>query len=115
VPVRLIEIISHLKRGNAYQVLRQLLKNKFVTHVQKKCNSISSHPINIDDGYKLTYLGYDYLALWVFLKRGTISEVIGKIGVGKESDIYKCKDSKGQPCVLKLARLGRQSFKTIKN
>jgi RIO-like serine/threonine protein kinase len=30
-------------------------------------------------------MGYDYLALKVFLKRGHIEEVIGKIGVGKES------------------------------
>lgn len=43
-----------------------------------------------DDGYKLTYLGYDYLALQTFIKRGILKDVIGKIGVGKESDIYKC-------------------------
>lgn len=36
-----------------------------------------------DNGYKLTYLGYDYLALHVFMKRGVIKDVIGKIGVGK--------------------------------
>jgi RIO kinase 2 len=35
------------------------------------------------NGYKLTYLGYDYLALNTFIKRGLIKEVLGKIGVGK--------------------------------
>lgn len=44
----------------------------------------------IVSGYKLTYLGYDYLALHTFMKRGIIKDVICKIGVGKESDIYKC-------------------------
>jgi RIO kinase 2 len=37
----------------------------------------------IDNGYKLTYLGYDYLALQTFMKRGVIKDVICKIGVGK--------------------------------
>ena len=40
----------------------------------------SLHP---GDGYKLTYLGYDYLALNTFIKRGLIKDVISKIGVGK--------------------------------
>lgn len=30
-------------------------------------------------------MGYDYLALKVFLKRGYITEVVSKVGVGKES------------------------------
>lgn len=36
-------------------------------------------------GYKLTYMGYDYLALYVFMKRGSVKKVISKHGVGKES------------------------------
>jgi RIO kinase 2 len=39
--------------------------------------------IHLGDGYKLTYLGYDYLALQTLMKRGVIKDVIGKIGVGK--------------------------------
>jgi RIO kinase 2 len=62
----------------------------------------------------LTYLGYDYLALHTFLKRGLIKEVLGKIGVGKESDIYKCKTPEGDFVVLKLTRLGRNSFRSVK-
>ena len=37
------------------------------------------------------------------------------MGVGKESDIYKCRNSEGHIVVLKLARLGRTSFRTVKN
>jgi RIO-like serine/threonine protein kinase len=32
-------------------------------------------------------MGYDYLALYVFTKRGSVKRVIGKVGVGKESGI----------------------------
>ena len=39
------------------------------------------------------------------MKRGRISKVIGKMGVGKESDIYKCLTPEGEVIVLKLARL----------
>ena len=38
-----------------------------------------------------------------------------KIGVGKESDIYICRSPENKILVLKLARLGRTSFKAIKD
>jgi len=41
------------------------------------------------DAYRLTYLGYDYLALNTFVKRGLICSVGRQIGVGKESDIFE--------------------------
>lgn len=37
-----------------------------------------------------------------------------KIGVGKESDIYLVRSQDKKLMVLKLARLGRASFKTVK-
>lgn len=40
-----------------------------------------------DNGYKLTYMGLDYLALRVFVNRGTIAGVGRRIGVGKESGL----------------------------
>lgn len=36
------------------------------------------------------------------------------MGVGKESDIYKCENADGHFVILKFERLGRTSFKTIK-
>jgi RIO kinase 2 len=38
---------------------------------------------DLGNGYKLTYLGYDYLAIHTLMKRGLIKDVLGKIGVGK--------------------------------
>ena len=48
------------------------------------------------------------------MKRGLIKDVLGKIGVGKESDIYKCVTEDGEYVALKLTRLGRNSFRSVK-
>lgn len=72
VPVDLITRIGNLRGGETFKTVQKLLKHKFIVHIGNKCN-----------GYKLTYLGYDYLALNTFIKRGLIKEVLGKIGVGK--------------------------------
>ena len=76
----------------------------------------------LDDGYKLNYLGYDFLAIYTLLKRGTLAKVCQQVGIGKESgslkvtqDIFLCKSHEGKEMILKVARLGRTSFKTIKN
>lgn len=39
----------------------------------------------IDDGYRLTYGGYDYLAMRALSKRDSLYSVGNQIGVGKES------------------------------
>jgi len=47
-------------------------------------------------------------------KRESMYSVGNQIGVGKESDIHIVADSEGREMVLKLHRLGRISFRTIK-
>lgn len=103
VPTQLIESIAHLRRGNTFKVLSLLLKHKLVAHNKAKY-----------DGYKLTYNGYDFLALRAFVNKGLIRGVGTRIGVGKESDIHVCEGAEGEKYALKLHRLGRVSFKTIK-
>ena len=71
-------------------------------------------PILADDGYRLTYGGLDYLALNTHRRSSTIFSLGNQIGVGKESDIYITASSTGTPQVLKLHRLGRISFRTVK-
>lgn len=66
-------------------------------------------------GYRLTYSGYDILALNVLQARGLISAVGSKIGMGKEADIYMAQTPDGDQVVLKLHRLGRTSFRAVKN
>lgn len=41
----------------------------------------------LDDGFRLTYLGYDFLAIKALVNRGVFASVGRQIGVGKESGI----------------------------
>ena len=81
VPTQLVSAISGLRHGGSYKVLRTLLRHKLIHHENKKY-----------DGYRLTTLGYDYLALRALCARGTISGVGRQIGVGKESDVYEVRE-----------------------
>ncbi|KAI9100439.1 RIO1 family-domain-containing protein [Phlyctochytrium arcticum] len=104
VPTALIGHIAKLKAGGTTRILGELARNNLVSRVQNAKY----------DGYRLTYGGYDYLALRTMAKRGTIYSVGNQIGVGKESDIYIVADEDGTQRVLKLHRLGRTSFRNIK-
>lgn len=67
------------------------------------------------DGYRLTYGGLDYLALHTHSSRKDVYSVGSRIGVGKESDIMIVADEKGVQRVLKIHRLGRISFRSVKS
>lgn len=69
----------------------------------------------LDDGYRLTYGGYDYLALNAHQKQKCVYSVGNQIGVGKESDIVVVANQKGAQRILKIHRLGRISFRSVKN
>jgi RIO kinase 2 len=71
--------------------------------------------LRIDDGYRFTYGGLDYLALHYHLKSSTIFSLGPQLGVGKESDIYAVASPSGKQLVLKLHRLGRISFRSVKS
>lgn len=106
VPTPMIHSISSSKSPSATtRVLGNLAKLKLVARLRN-----SKY-----DGFRLTYQGYDYLALQLLLKRESIYSVGTIIGVGKESDIYAVSDNKGVQKVLKIHRLGRTSFRTVKN
>jgi RIO kinase 2 len=66
------------------------------------------------DGFRLSNTGYDYLALKTLASRSIIHGFGSQIGVGKESDIYVVQDQEGRRLALKLHRLGRTSFRKIK-
>lgn len=62
--------------------------------------------ICVDDGYRLGYSGYDYLALKAFSKKGVIYAVGPQVGTGKESDVFTCTadDESGKQFILKIHR-----------
>lgn len=89
----------------------------------------------VDDGYRLTYGGLDYLALHSHVKSSSIIHLGSQMGVGKESDIYlvtspeeplpaeTASDDKPNTqssnsrapvqAILKIHRLGRTSFRSL--
>lgn len=103
VPAPLIESISKLGRSLCYKTLQTLLRNKLVGHDGQSY-----------DGWRLTYHGYDFLALRALAARGTITAVGRRLGVGKESDVHYAQGPDGELVALKLHRLGRISFRAIK-
>lgn len=103
VPTPLIGQISGLRSG-VHKSISALAKVGLIAR-QKNAKY---------DGYRLTYGGLDYLALNTYRKRKDVYSVGNQIGVGKESDIFVVADDKGVQRVLKIHRLGRISFRTVK-
>lgn len=62
-------------------------------------------------GYRLTFEGYDALALRTFSERDTIDGVGAPLGVGKESDVYEARSF--QPLALKYHREGYTNFREV--
>lgn len=65
-------------------------KNVFLSYILRLFSSLNCgcFQFGIDDGFRLTYLGYDFLAIKALLNRGVFSAVGRQIGVGKESGIH---------------------------
>lgn len=104
VPSELVARIASLKHGGTYKVLKNLLRHKLLHHDSSKY-----------DGFRLTYLGYDFLAIKTMVNRGVFTSVGRQIGVGKESDIFEVANEAGTVMAMKLHRLGRTSFRAVKS
>lgn len=107
VPTPLIEKLSRLRGGasGVHRSISSLAKVGLIARVKEAKY----------DGYRLTYGGLDYLALHTHASRKDVYSVGNRIGVGKESDIMVVADHSGKQCVLKIHRLGRISFRTVKS
>ncbi|CAG2164833.1 unnamed protein product [Oppiella nova] len=103
VPKPLIISISSLRSGSISKVLLKLTQNKLISYERGKRF----------DGYRLTYKGYDFLALNVLSNREVITGIGNQIGVGKESDVYVGGDANGRTFAIKMHRLGRTCFRTV--
>lgn len=103
VPQELIVQIANLKHGGCHKYLMELSRKKLLSYERGKRY----------DGYRLTFSGYDFLALRALTSQGVICSIGNQIGVGKESDVYIAADEERE-LVLKLHRLGRTSFRKLK-
>lgn len=155
VPISLICRMTKLRPQTATRQLQALAKNKLVSfEADSKCINLKkqiscvSNASFLDEGVRLTYGGYDFLALKAFSSRDSVLSIGQQIGVGKESDIYlvhgthhfetnetstadKEEEEEEEPVdlvdncarvspqeyqerVLKIQRLGRTSFRSVK-
>ena len=105
VPDSLVAVISSLRGGGVAKILQNLCRHRLLAYERGKRY----------DGYRLTYLGYDYIALNALRCSGSLSHVGNQIGVGKESDVYVATGDEGQRYALKLHRLGRICFRNVNN
>ncbi|MFW5918659.1 MAG: serine/threonine-protein kinase RIO2 [Halanaeroarchaeum sp.] len=62
-------------------------------------------------GVRLTFAGYDALALRAFAERDSIEGFGAPLGVGKESDVYEVRSYK--PLALKFHREGHTNFREV--
>lgn len=104
VPLALVSQIASLKHGGCHKVIKELVKNKLLVYENTRDGT----------GYKLSYAGYDYLALKALASRDIVYSVGNQIGMGKESDIYIVADQDDNQYAMKLHRLGRTSFRKVK-
>lgn len=107
IPTALIERISRLRGGasGVHKSISALAKVGLIARVKEAKY----------DGYRLTYGGLDYLALHTHAQKKAVYSVGTRIGVGKESDIMIVADDNGTQRVLKIHRLGRISFRSVKS
>ncbi|EFQ30588.1 RIO1 family protein [Colletotrichum graminicola] len=107
VPTPLIEKLSRLRGGTSgvHRSISNLAKVGLIAKVKEAKY----------DGYRLTYGGLDYLAMHTYSTRKEVYSVGSRVGVGKESDIVMVADERGVQCILKIHRLGRISFRTVKS
>ncbi|OLN81241.1 Serine/threonine-protein kinase rio2 [Colletotrichum chlorophyti] len=107
VPTQLIERLSRLRGGanGVHRSISALAKVGLIAKVKEAKY----------DGYRLTYGGLDYLAMHTYSTRKEVYSVGSRVGVGKESDIMMVADDKGKQLILKIHRLGRISFRTVKS
>lgn len=104
VPGPLVNSIATLRFGGCGKVLVDLTKHKLLAYERGKRY----------DGYRLTYAGYDYLALNVLTHRDVLGGVGNQIGVGKESDVFICQSPDQQSnYAIKFHRLGRVCFRKV--
>ncbi|PAA80932.1 hypothetical protein BOX15_Mlig014145g3 [Macrostomum lignano] len=103
VPDKLAKAISGLRCSDSgvLKICRDLCQRRLLSHV--------------DAGYRLTVAGYDCLALKALVNSGKLTGIGSQIGVGKESDVYLACDADGGEVCVKLHRLGRTSFRQLKN
>jgi RIO kinase 2 len=102
--------VSNIKFYSRYKMEETLFRLKKVHKLDLIIRDASKH----ESGYTLNSKAYDLLALHTLVEKKIISQLGPLIGKGKESDVYSCMDDEKNIYAAKFYRMGRTSFKSIK-
>lgn len=112
------------------RTIEELMHSKFVVSIEQIASRInksreytskiveelhSKHliwaPTGRERGFTLNFNGLDVLALSALSRRGILSFIGSRIGVGKEADVYVGMTSEKNIVAVKFYRIGRSSMK----
>ncbi len=102
--------ISNIKFYSRYKMEETLFRLKKVHKLDLIFRTSSKHEV----AYTLNSKAYDLLALHALVEKNIISQLGPLIGKGKESDVYSCMDDEQNIYAAKIFRIGRTSFRNIK-
>ncbi|MFX1379133.1 MAG: RIO1 family regulatory kinase/ATPase [Promethearchaeota archaeon] len=102
--------VNNIKFYSRYKMEETLFRLKRVHKFDLIIRDASKHEI----AYTLNSKAYDLLALHTLVEKNIISQLGPLIGKGKESDVYSCMDDEKNIYAAKFYRMGRTSFKSIK-
>lgn len=102
--------VNNIKFYSRYKIEETLFRLKKVHKLDLIIRDASKHEI----AYTLNSKAYDLLALHTLVEKNIISQLGPLIGKGKESDVYSCMDDNENIYAAKFYRMGRTSFKSIK-
>ncbi|MCS7142497.1 MAG: AarF/UbiB family protein [Aigarchaeota archaeon] len=71
-------------------------------------------PRGRERGFVLNYNGLDAIALRSVVNRGILVSIGGRIGAGKESEVYEAVTAEEERVAVKFYRMGSRSFKKYK-
>jgi len=100
-PVDIVEELSGIHGGKLLSTLRKLHKLRLVRRETFAGATM----------LRLTYLGYDMLALRALVRANVLEAIDGRVGVGKESEIYLGLAPGEVRVAVKFLRIGRASFR----
>ena len=103
--------VSNIKFYSRYKMEETLFRLNRVHKLDLIIRDASKYEI----AYTLNSKAYDLLALHTLVEKNIISQLGPIIGKGKESDVYSCMDDHENIFALKIYRMGRTSFRNIKN
>ncbi len=101
VPLEIIEKYSKIPEQHVLLSLSKMHRLKLV-----KRRTISGYKT-----FRLTYLGLDMLALDYFVRKDVVEAIGDRLGVGKESELFKALAPGGKKVTVKFLRIGRTSFR----